>query len=706
MNFYSILPLLTSLIVIFCGIFVLSQNKNSLNTKLFFLFSLTGFWWQFSWFILFNLKDENLGYLVAKIGYSGIIFIPITYLHFVTSIIKFRNKLIIILSYIFAFLLLLSIWTTKYFVSGLYSYFWGFYPKVGILHLLHILQTSICALIVIYLLKKESKIEKNSLKYNQIKYLLLAAISYCFCATDYIVNYGIEFYPFGFIFEILSYIVFGYATIKYRLMDISIAIKKTSMLALSIGLPVGIYFLIINLLQPRLIKILGNYWWVSISFSSFLVAFFIYKRIRYILKLKDEELEKEKYHYRSTLRKYAEDITKGKTFDEVATYIVRRITSIGKINFCALARLKQEIQNEKTKNYYEIVKVADRTAKHLRYLEKTRIEEEIPIIQHMKNTKNYVEKEYLKYLINTGKNINKWYYIQVIKDLETFHSELAIPAFNENDLYGFLFLGNKLNNSYYTKEDIELFKVLAMQTTKSIIEVIQREEKIRLILASCSATLAALDGKDHYTRGHTERVKEYCKSLAKNKEISNELNRIKEGVWGLELAAELHDIGKISIPDNILNKPENLTYEEYEKIRNHPKEAIKILEPLKIWLKENIINGIIQHHENYDGSGYPFGLKAKEIHIYARIIRVADAVDAMLTERPYRKPLSYDQIKEELLKYRGTWFDTTITDVFLKECIPTAKYIYISSPEQIKKEKKKYLKRELPGLKTSPYLTD
>jgi len=286
-------------------------------------------------------------------------------------------------------------------------------------------------------------------------------------------------------------------------------------------------------------------------------------------------------------------------------------------------------------------------------------------VQHLKQTKKYVEKGYLKFLLET-KGYDKWYYLSVIKDMDVLNAEVVFPAFLNQQLYGFLILGNKLDGSPYYKPDLELFEMLTGHAASFIAEVVEREEKIRLFLASWQTSLKALDAKDHYTYGHTQRVKEYCRMLAKHEKVISEINRVKEGLWGLEVAAELHDIGKLGIPDNILNKPTKLSQEEYEKIKSHPIEGKKILEPLKNWLKENIISGVVQHHENYDGSGYPSGLRGKEIHIYARIIRIADSVDAIATKRPYRDPLTKQYIIEELLRYKGIYYDPHLVDAFLE----------------------------------------
>ena len=132
----------------------------------------------------------------------------------------------------------------------------------------------------------------------------------------------------------------------------------------------------------------------------------------------------------------------------------------------------------------------------------------------------------------------------------------------------------------------------------------------------------------------------------------------------IEWAANLHDIGKIAIPDAILNKDSRLTDEEYAIMKSHTLEGAKILSDFT--LLDHVIEGAEYHHERYDGRGYPKGLKGEDIPLYARIIGVADAFDAMTANRVYRKQMDFGYVLGELEKGRGSQFDTQFVDILLK----------------------------------------
>ena len=168
----------------------------------------------------------------------------------------------------------------------------------------------------------------------------------------------------------------------------------------------------------------------------------------------------------------------------------------------------------------------------------------------------------------------------------------------------------------------------------------------------------AVDAKDENTSQHSVRVSEYSVMIAK------ELGYSEEQRENLRKTAILHDIGKIGIPDSVLNKPAKLTDEEYSIMKSHVIRGAEILK--NFTMIENVADGALYHHERYDGRGYANGLKGEEIPLNARIIGIADAFDAMTANRVYRKKLDLDFVIEELKKGRGTQFDPKLVDIMLK----------------------------------------
>ena len=167
----------------------------------------------------------------------------------------------------------------------------------------------------------------------------------------------------------------------------------------------------------------------------------------------------------------------------------------------------------------------------------------------------------------------------------------------------------------------------------------------------------AVDAKDVSTSKHSLRVADYSALIAK------ELGYSRQECEDLRKMALLHDIGKIAIPDRVLNKPERLTEEEYVLMQSHVEKGAEILK--NFTLIDHVADGALYHHERYDGSGYLYGLKGDEIPLNARIIGIADAFDAMTANRIYRKQMDMEYVLNELKKGRGTQFDPQLTDIFL-----------------------------------------
>lgn len=167
-----------------------------------------------------------------------------------------------------------------------------------------------------------------------------------------------------------------------------------------------------------------------------------------------------------------------------------------------------------------------------------------------------------------------------------------------------------------------------------------------------------VDAKDVNTSQHSARVAEYSVLIAE------ELGYDEKSKEQLRKAALLHDIGKIGIPDRILNKPERLTDEEYAIMKSHVVKGAEILKSFT--LIEHVEEGALYHHERYDGKGYVHGLKGEEIPLNARIIGIADTFDAMTANRIYRKQLDMDYVLNELEKGRGTQFDPELVDIMLR----------------------------------------
>jgi HD-GYP domain-containing protein (c-di-GMP phosphodiesterase class II) len=186
------------------------------------------------------------------------------------------------------------------------------------------------------------------------------------------------------------------------------------------------------------------------------------------------------------------------------------------------------------------------------------------------------------------------------------------------------------------------------------------QENRALFLGTIKALAAAIDGKDPYTRGHSERVSRFSMAMAQR------LGLGAEEVEKVRISALLHDVGKIGIDDNILKKPSALTNEEFEVMKSHPQKGFKIMSQIPA-MKE-FLPGMYMHHEMINGQGYPQGLKGEEIPLMARIVAVADTFDAMTTERPYQKAMPLDAALARIESFVGTRYDEKVVAALVAAC--------------------------------------
>lgn len=247
---------------------------------------------------------------------------------------------------------------------------------------------------------------------------------------------------------------------------------------------------------------------------------------------------------------------------------------------------------------------------------------------------------------------------------EGYVSNIALPLSNEEKTFGALCIYSS-EESAFDKEEIRLLEELANDLAYGIINLrtrAQHEQQATLLreslVQSIQTIAATVEARDPYTAGHQRRVSELATAIA------HEMNLDDERIQGVHLAAIIHDLGKIHTPAEILSKPGKLNPIEFMLIQTHPEEGYNILKEVKFpWPIADII---LQHHEKVDGTGYPQKLKGDEILLEAKIICVADVVEAMFSHRPYRPSLGIELALQEIKKGRGNAYDPLVVDACLK----------------------------------------
>jgi HD-GYP domain-containing protein (c-di-GMP phosphodiesterase class II) len=223
---------------------------------------------------------------------------------------------------------------------------------------------------------------------------------------------------------------------------------------------------------------------------------------------------------------------------------------------------------------------------------------------------------------------------------------------------GAISVSGKTRDDNFQEEELIILSNLASQIALAIENAKLNADAQQTYLETITALALAVEARDPYSRGHSDRVSKYSVLIAQ------ELGLDEEMITKIKAAAQLHDVGKIGISDEILRKPSSLNDYERQIMRQHPIIGEGIIVPLRGF--SHLRGPIRHHHEWLNGEGYPDHLVGEQISLEARILVVADSFDAITTDRPYRKAMDFATAKQELLKYKGERYDSKIVDAFIK----------------------------------------
>ena len=259
-------------------------------------------------------------------------------------------------------------------------------------------------------------------------------------------------------------------------------------------------------------------------------------------------------------------------------------------------------------------------------------------------------------------------------------SVMCVPLRTTDEILGALYVDSQSGPGRFSDEDLELLAAIGNHTGVALHRVRLLGELERLLLDTVRAIAATIDAKDGYTHRHSERVAALASRIAAEMGLGLEYQQLAE------LSALLHDVGKIAVPDRILNKPGSLTSEEFAEMRKHPVHGARILANIQSPMVAAVLPGVRFHHERWDGSGYPEGLRGDAIPLLGRLLCVADFLDALTSARAYHAPKSLDEVVQLVVRGSGVHFDPLIADAVVRlhhrgALAPASAFVTDTAPE-------------------------
>ena len=676
LNFFTISSvslILTSFVLL---IVLLIYGKTKLH-RICAMFNFSVFVWAVGTLLISLYSKPSQALIGWKIAVTGGLFIAALFYHTAYIVGGLLKKKILVIIYSQAAMFwLVSCFAKEQIVYGSWQPVFNsfIYPSATTIWTLMAIIWCTISLLGHYELLKFVKRSKG-LKRTQGLYLLLGfAVGFLGGGSVLLPAWGISLYPIGNFGIAIYSIVMTYAILAYRLMDIKVVIARSFILA-CVYAPIILISLGLKLwAKDFLYAIFGDKWLLvplgtfgALSFAgSFAYLFFQQKYDQKRFRQQNAQLSHLKEATRTAIEVHWENLLKN--IPAFVTQLYRQEFNTD-IEYAAVY-----FYDKKRAEYilfsYKAKKVD--TA----YLPKSILKTDpMPdwfgrAIASQTNIKNpalseSIKYEELEYLKDHLTDLNLIDSLEKLKrSMEKLRADVCTYCFYQDRLLAFMLLGKRQKGSY-SEGEINTFSLLSHDISMAIRSGEQQDEVVKSHLDALVAVGTALEEKDAYTKGHSERVARYGQAIAIELVDVFPYTRIYDLPEKTHLAGLLHDIGKIGVLDSILLKPGKLTEEEFKSLQKHPLASLHIIQSLGS-ISEEVRDGIESHHEKYDGTGYGKGAKGHRIPPIARIIAVVDAYDAMTSDRPYRKAMSEEVAKEEINRVSGTQFDPKAVEAFNK----------------------------------------
>ncbi len=454
LNPYAIPPIITAFLLFGLSVFVYTKNPRSDVHRTFGLFCLSMVLWLAGFCMMYLSHDETKALWWARVGFMGIALIPAFEYHFILTFLHLRQPRILIFLYVIGIAGLVLGWT-PFVYKDIWKGFWGFYPSAGLLYPIFPISFSSAFMAGIWFLYRALRVEENSLRRQQLRYLLIAFAIGIPGVIDYIVKYKIHIYPFGYIDAFLFLSITGYAIARHRLMDVNLAITRTTVFMAIYALGLGLPLFAALSFEEQLARNIGPHWWVWLWVSCALLATAAHYANIYFQRFAENRLLAEQRRYQATLRRASEGMTRIRQLPRLLKMTVGILSRAVGLTHVSIYLLDPE-----TKRYIQQATKGQDGRPAVAALDL-----ENPLIKYLLLHKVAVVMEELHMQRQQAEDPG-------LRDVEVtmrhLGAALVIPSFIHDSLLGFVVMGTKRSGRIYTDDDLKVLMTLANQAALAI----------------------------------------------------------------------------------------------------------------------------------------------------------------------------------------------------------------------------------------------
>ncbi len=648
MNTYLLIPLIE---VIFClGLLIvlMVSGKRHIARRPFsvFLFFMT--LWGFFIFMMRASPDMTSALLWEKFVFWAILSASLFFYRFTVSLTGTRpNKYFEYPLYI-AYFVVLALIPTGLVVNGMQMMWYGKAPLIGPLFPLYVLCAYTPLVRSAMLLIKHYRHSRIIDERIRSQYIVAGiAAMFIGATTDYLPVLGISMYPLGIIGNILFCVIATTAMLRHNLLEMKVVIRKLATYSLTSVLIFGTFGSLIYLLSHFFQDFMS-----PVSLTLTIVAVFIaasifqpvLSRLQYTV---DRWFFRERFDHIQNLRRFNQETKGDLNLEQLSSSLVTTVANGMQSQGVYL------LLPSSTGNYTTYIYSGQKSQGRMHFSANS------PLVATMKQQNHILD--------NTDLDIIPSLISLTAYDRQTLERngiELLVPLKNDGHLAGMLLLSGRASDEPYSKEERRLLEMVSPDVAVSIYnanlyeKMKQKHSELQKAMEGViHAVSLVVETRDPYTAGHQRRVAELSRAIAKEMGLSE---------WqqmGIHVAGLLHDVGKVAVPSEILSKPGKISETEFSIIKNHCQVGYEILQ--RIDFPWPVTKAVLQHHERLDGSGYPEGLAGEDIILEARILGVADVVEAMSSHRPYRPAIGLDSALQEISQASGILYDIEVVDACL-----------------------------------------